>query len=139
MNKTFRMKAMVTMVAVLATTMLAHAQDSDAKRMQAEEMNPGSALTTRERTGDGAFKILIYGNSIALHGPAPKIGWERNWGMAASAREKDFAHLVVADLILSAIKTPAPKSIKPKNITFIQGAQHDYVPPEPWQTGKRRK
>ena len=90
------MKAMVTMAAILATTMLVHAQDSDAKRMQSEEMNPGSALTTRERTGDGAFKILIYGNSIALHG-------------------------------------------KPKNITFIQGAQHSYVPPKPWQTGERRK
>ena len=169
MNKTFRMKAMVTMAAILATIMLAHAQDSDAKRMQSEEMNPGSALGSRERTGDGAFKILIYGNSIALHGPAPKIGWDRNWGMAASAREKDFAHLVVADLEkrrgeradyrirnlaalernftadlsdypdLAAIKTPMPKNIKPKNITFIQGAQHSYVPPKPWQTGERRK
>ena len=92
------MKAMVTMAAILMAATLTHGQDSDAKRMQSEEMNPGSALGSRERTGDGTFKILIYGNSIALHGPAPKIGWERNWGMAASAREKDFAHLVVADL-----------------------------------------
>ena len=54
------MKAMVTMAAILATTMLVHAQDSDAKRMQSEEMNPGSTLGSRERTGDGTFKILIY-------------------------------------------------------------------------------
>jgi hypothetical protein len=71
---------------------------SDARRMDATEMNPGSTLGCRERSAGGAFKVLIYGNSIALHGRAPKIGWHGEWGMAASAREKDFAHLVVAGL-----------------------------------------
>ncbi len=66
--------------------------------MNAEEMNPGTALLSTERIGGGAFKVLIYGNSIALHGPKPSIGWTNRWGMAASAREKDFAHLVVANL-----------------------------------------
>ena len=71
---------------------------SDAKRMGAEEMNPGSELGCLERAAGGSFRVLIYGNSIALHGCAPNIGWNGNWGMAASAREKDFAHLVVAGL-----------------------------------------
>ena len=71
---------------------------SDARRMGAEEMNPGAKLSCRERAAGGAFRVLIYGNSIALHGRAPKIGWNADWGMAASAREKDFAHLVVAGL-----------------------------------------
>ena len=71
---------------------------SDAKRMGAEEMNPGSKLSCRERAAGGTFRVLIYGNSIALHGRAPKIGWNADWGMAASAREKDFAHLVVSGL-----------------------------------------
>lgn len=70
----------------------------DAARMKARMMNPGSRLGTVERIGGGEFKVLVYGNSIALHGPLSKIGWTNNWGMAASAPEKDFAHLVVAGL-----------------------------------------
>jgi lysophospholipase L1-like esterase len=37
-------------------------------------------------------KVLFLGNSLTLHGPAPQIGWTGNWGMAATAREKDFVH-----------------------------------------------
>jgi len=71
---------------------------NDATEMQSGEMNPGDTLYTRERIGGGSFKVLVYGNSIALHGPYPEIGWTNDWGMAASARERDFAHLVVAGL-----------------------------------------
>lgn len=44
--------------------------------------------------GRGA-RLLFVGNSITLHGPSEKIGWSGNWGMAASAAEKDYVHLVV--------------------------------------------
>ena len=70
----------------------------DATRMKSGMMNPGSKLGTVERIGGGDFKVLVYGNSIALHAPKPDIGWTNNWGMAASAPERDFAHLVVAGL-----------------------------------------
>ena len=40
-------------------------------------------------------KVAILGNSITLHGAAPQIGWEGNWGMAASSADKDFAHILL--------------------------------------------
>jgi hypothetical protein len=43
-----------------------------------------------------ALRLLFVGNSITLHGPSEKIGWSGNWGMAATALEKDYVHLVVA-------------------------------------------
>ena len=41
-----------------------------------------------------ANRILFLGNSLTLHGPREEIGWKHNWGMAASAPERDFVHLV---------------------------------------------
>lgn len=40
-------------------------------------------------------RILIVGNSITRHGPLASIGWERDWGMAASSEEKDYVHLLM--------------------------------------------
>jgi lysophospholipase L1-like esterase len=53
-----------------------------------------------------ASKVLFLGNSITLHGPAPSIGWTGKWGMAASAEDKDYVHLVTADITKAAGATP---------------------------------
>ncbi len=39
-------------------------------------------------------RLLFVGNSITLHGPRPQIGWTNDWGMAASARDKDYVHIL---------------------------------------------
>lgn len=93
-----RGKVLVGCAALAALMPQLGAGQSDAERMDAEDMNPGATLDCSELASGGAFRVLIYGNSIALHTPAPQIGWNGQWGMAASAREKDFAHLVIAGL-----------------------------------------
>jgi hypothetical protein len=39
-------------------------------------------------------KVLILGNSITWHPPGPDLNWFGNWGMAATAAEKDFLSLL---------------------------------------------
>ena len=51
-------------------------------------------------------KVLFLGNSITRHGPLAKIGWMSDWGMAASAKEKDYVHLVASSLTKSTGATP---------------------------------
>lgn len=65
-----------------------------------------------EQSGDVSYhgikagKILFVGNSITLHGPAPAIGWEGNWGMAASSQDKDYVHLVLKAIAKAAGREP---------------------------------
>jgi lysophospholipase L1-like esterase len=45
-----------------------------------------------------AKRILFLGNSITLHGPSAKVGWPNNWGMAASAQDKDYVHVLLGSM-----------------------------------------
>ncbi|HMI08400.1 MAG TPA: SGNH/GDSL hydrolase family protein [Flavobacterium sp.] len=40
------------------------------------------------------LKVLVVGNSITYHPPAPELGWNGDWGMAATAPDKDFESLL---------------------------------------------
>jgi len=44
--------------------------------------------------GNG-LKAMFVGNSITLHGPNAGLGWQGNWGMAASSKENDYVHVCI--------------------------------------------
>ena len=64
----------------------------DAERHGSKMMNAKAVSSGREVTG--GLRVLFLGNSITLHAALPEIGWTNVWGMAASAAEKDYVHLV---------------------------------------------
>lgn len=98
------MKKYIVMVALLLLSCAAvQAADAPAPRLKVGELV--------------ASKVLFLGNSITLHGPAPSIGWTGNWGMAASSEDKDYVHLVTADIVKAAGGKP---QIKVRNIADFE-------------------
>ncbi|MFA5206748.1 MAG: SGNH/GDSL hydrolase family protein [Lentisphaeria bacterium] len=43
-------------------------------------------------------QLLVVGDSISRHGPAEYLGWQGDWGMAATCAANDFAHRLQARL-----------------------------------------
>lgn len=42
--------------------------------------------------------VVILGNSIVRHAPAPDLGWYGDWGMDASVQNNDFVHILIRNL-----------------------------------------
>jgi len=49
---------------------------------------------TFECEENNGIRVMMAGNSITLHEPSESIGWHNQWGMAASAKEKDYVHVL---------------------------------------------
>ena len=88
-----------------------------------------AAEGTASQPGPGRLpvgKVLFLGNSITRHAPKPEIGWTADWGMAASAMEKDYVHLLAADLGRAAGMAP---QIMVRNVADFE-RQYDRFDPE---------
>lgn len=75
------------------------------KRNTVESLDQVSKFVKFEGDLKGSPRILFLGNSITWHGPLEEIGWNGDWGMAASSGENDYAHKVMA-----AIKNKNPNA-----------------------------
>ena len=63
-------------------------------------------------------EVAIIGNSIRKHGKAPQIGWNYDWGMAATSEDKDYAHVLYRKICdkLAATQKEAPKLSMPGGV-----------------------
>lgn len=65
-----------------------------ANTVPAADQLAASQFVSFDRVPPGR-RVLFVGNSITKHAPKPEIGWIHNWGMAASALDKDYVHLLI--------------------------------------------
>jgi hypothetical protein len=63
-------------------------------------------------------RILAIGNSITFHPPSVEVGWNGNWGMAASSAEKDYFSLLES-MVLT--KKPQVEMMRENVFPFERG------------------
>jgi len=100
------------------------AERPNATKAKSASVNQAVQEATELHVGElRVGKVLFLGNSITLHGPAPKIGWSGNWGMAASSQEKDYVHLLLERIAKSAGGKPA---VMVKNLADFERGLQDF-------------
>lgn len=67
-------------------------------KKQNKEQNKEPEISVEENLATPALlkfnNVVILGNSITYAGPNLPLGWYGDWGMAASAEEKDYVHIL---------------------------------------------
>ena len=63
----------------------------------ANQLKENEYVSFENPQGSG-IRVLFVGNSITRHGAAPQIGWYNDCGMAASSKEKDYVHQLIAKI-----------------------------------------
>ena len=91
------------------------ARQSDAEKNNSTQMNATAAEAIVKE--DGGVRIVFIGNSITLHGAAPHIGWNHVWGMAASALEKDYVHIVTRGI---EVETGRKADVRVRNLADFE-------------------
>lgn len=69
-------------------------QQIDKNTVKAENQLRDKHDVTFECEENTGTRVMMAGNSITLHEPSESIGWHNQWGMAASAKEKDYVHVL---------------------------------------------
>ena len=102
MNTSTKISMLIGCLALAGAAFAEKYADHDANPVPSIGQN---AADVRAFGDSGHPRVLILGNSILRHGPKPSIGWTNDWGMAASALDKDYVHLLAAK-----IKAKYPKA-----------------------------
>lgn len=63
-----------------------------------------------------SYRVLVLGNSITYSPENPGIGWNGNWGMAASTIDSDFVHILTRKLK----STNSANDLMSKNIAAFE-------------------
>lgn len=66
--------------------------------VKADNQLKSSEYISFENLSSTGIRILFLGNSITRHGIATQIGWNHDWGMAASAKENDYVHQLISQM-----------------------------------------
>lgn len=86
------MKWQALVVAILPFLILSCKKQNKEDETKAPEISVEANLATPALLKFN--NVIILGNSITLAGPNPPLGWYGNWGMAASAEDKDYVHVL---------------------------------------------
>ena len=115
------MRGMLVTLMMAAGIAVTGRTESDAERNCSATMNAVS-ISSRSAS-DGGVRVAFLGNSITLHAKAPHIGWTNEWGMAASAAERDYVHLVTKGIER---KTGRRADVLVRNIADFERGSREY-------------